>query len=59
MQETSDKPGTDGLEIIEFEQSDTSFAVSPTDEGKTRRRYMTLLAESEGERSQKTRLSDV
>lgn len=59
MQETSDKPGTDGLEIIEFEQFDTSFAVSPTDEGKTRRRYMTLLAESEGERSQKTRLSDV
>jgi serine/threonine protein kinase len=58
MQETSDKLGTDGLEIIEFEQFDTSFAVSPTDEGKTRRRYMTLLAESEGERSQKTRLSD-
>lgn len=58
MQETSDKPGTDGLEIIEFEQFDTSFAVSPTDEGKTRRRYMTLLAGSEGERSQKTRLSD-
>lgn len=58
MQETSDKPGTDGPEIIEFEQFDTSLAVSPTDEGKTRRRYMTLLAESEGERSQKTRLSD-
>ncbi|MGN0071530.1 MAG: DUF6273 domain-containing protein [Atopobiaceae bacterium] len=58
MQEMNDKAGTGGLEVIEFEQFDTSFAVSPTDEGATRRRYMTLLVEHEDEHAQSTRLSD-
>lgn len=35
----------DRLEVIEFDQFDTSFAVDPADEGNARRRYMTLLAE--------------
>ncbi len=33
------------LEVIEFDQFDTSFAVDPADEGNARCRYMTLLAE--------------
>ena len=31
------------LEVVEFAQLDTSFAVNPKDEGEVRRRYMTML----------------
>ena len=38
-------PVADGkpLEVVEFAQLDTSFPVSPKDEGEVRRRYMTML----------------
>ena len=39
-----DVPTGASMEIIKFEQFDTSFAVNPSDEGNVRRRFMTLLA---------------
>lgn len=57
-QETSGEASTGGLEVIESEQFAPSFAVSPTDEGATRRRCMTLLTEHEDEHAPSTRLSD-
>ena len=49
------------LEVIEFDQFDTSFAVDPADEGNARRRYMTLLAEpaSPGGTSRHTSYAEV
>ncbi|MGN0286811.1 MAG: DUF6273 domain-containing protein [Atopobiaceae bacterium] len=38
-----DAPTGASMEIIKFEQFDTSFAVNPSDEGNVRRRFMTLL----------------
>lgn len=35
---------SDSMQLIEFEQFDTSFAVNPNDESNVRRRFMTLLA---------------
>ncbi len=43
------------IEVIEFVQLDTSFAVNPKDEDKVRRRYMTMLAEK---RPDEARLTD-
>lgn len=37
------------IEVIEFSQLDTSFAVNPKDEGRIRRRFMTMLAEKRGQ----------
>lgn len=43
------------MEVVEFVQLDTSFAVNPKDVDKVRRRFMTMLAEK---RPDETRLAD-
>lgn len=45
MSSTSADPA---IEVIEFSQLDTSFAVNPKDEKEVRRRFMTMLAEKRG-----------
>lgn len=45
MKHEANEEGSSALEVVEFAQLDTSFAVNPKDEGTVRRKYMTVLAQ--------------
>lgn len=45
MKHEANEEGNSALEVVEFAQLDTSFAVNPKDEGTVRRKYMTMLAQ--------------
>lgn len=45
MKHEANEEGNSALEVVEFAQLDTSFAVNPKDEGTVRRKYMTVLAQ--------------